>query len=595
MVEHSESSLSETGRGRVIDWAAVGTLAIEWLLAVGQYVFVVLLLGLVGGYLGTFVDGGLSLLREEWGGRGREWGWVLGAVLAAIGLPLGWIERDGKKFSFPSPRQLRKTVAAGIQPRRRKKTKTYDYRRIRDIFVGGGLLGILGAVLGLVLGLVLLMAWFSLTMSPFSPAGWLESIEFNAKIEHTAHALQHDEPRRVAMRSDHPLLIYLVAWPVLVLGSLGLVVGVVNATARYLGYLWSVPAGRRASARGKARKPMVQEREATAAAIEQRLPVLASPPRRVPRRARWHLLRGEVHGGLVGGGSFAALGTVVTLAFVLVWWFKPDEMPLIVITLPLLFAGFGVLFASASLQIWQRQINILRRGYLARCRILECKDPQTEQWKPYETALEELRAVWDKPIASIPKQLITRYNLSLFGMGWEKTVVHSDTKSFPPFMRLIGWFIWMFFGFMAIVGVGLTLAVIYVAIVEEPLAWFGLLFVAVWWVVIVLLGRSLFAKVRLLKNIENLTLGDLGVEPLFDCRAQLTLPYGKTVDFKTKIDLSHHLTLTTDKCGDVAVYDPYKPSQAIHLSYFRPPLTVDESGQWQSAHPNVFTIAQPDS
>jgi len=73
----------------------------DWVVTVGEYVFTVLLLGLAVGYFGTFADLVLYFVNESWVGRGREWGWVIGALGAAIGWPMGWVRRDGKKFSLP--------------------------------------------------------------------------------------------------------------------------------------------------------------------------------------------------------------------------------------------------------------------------------------------------------------------------------------------------------------------------------------------------------------------------------------------------------------------------------------------------------------
>ncbi len=47
-----------------------------------------------------FFDAGLSMLADEWAGNGRQWGWMLGAVVTAIGLPLGWVHPQHTSFLF---------------------------------------------------------------------------------------------------------------------------------------------------------------------------------------------------------------------------------------------------------------------------------------------------------------------------------------------------------------------------------------------------------------------------------------------------------------------------------------------------------------
>jgi hypothetical protein len=301
--------------------------------------------------------------------------------------------------------------------------------------------------------------------------------------------------------------------------------------------------------------------EAAAAANEQGLPVLAAPPRSVPLRAQWQLLRGNLRMFLVMGAFFTAIGILFTSVLVLDWPHESHEELLAFAILAVVFPTVGGAMAGLSLRHWRRTVTILRRGHLAKCRITKCKHPRSGTWTPYETLLEEFRGAWDKPIAD--------FNTT------------ADTRNMQRFATLFGWFAALVFGFMGIVGVIITGVVIYMAIAQrEPIAWFGMLFLAVWWTMIVWLGKTFRRQVGLVKNIGKQSLKSLGINPLVDCRAQLMLPDGKPMEFDTAIDISARLSGRADE-SDIAVYDPYDPSRALLCSSFGPPLKVSESGRWR--------------
>ena len=85
---------------RMIDWRAVAEFLVGSVMIIGGYLFIALMLGLTGGMFGGFVDVLLSFVDERWVGLGRQCGWILGAVVATIGLLLRWVRPDEKKFSF---------------------------------------------------------------------------------------------------------------------------------------------------------------------------------------------------------------------------------------------------------------------------------------------------------------------------------------------------------------------------------------------------------------------------------------------------------------------------------------------------------------
>lgn len=560
MAEDARISQPGTSRRRAVDWSAVGGYALEWLIAIGEYVFTVLIVGLAGGYFGQLLDGGLYFVHEDWVGRGRQWGWGLAAVVAAIGLPLGWVRRDGKKFSIPSPRSLRKRAADGARKRRRKQ-KEHEFRSLADVAKGAGVAGLIGAVLGFFLGGALAMCWFSLAMSPFAATDWFESLEFGKRAE---DAFDRDERSHRGISTSHPVPISLWFGSVLALGGLGTVVGTGYGAAQYGRYLVTVPHAVRKRHRDKTRQPVVNGAQAAAAAIEQGLLVLASPPRPVPLRAQWQLLRGGVGLGFIVGVLFFAAGLIFAPLLVLGWRHDPVEVPLVAVTFAVIFLSIGGLLTVICFRKWRREVAVLRCGFLARCRIAKCKHPQKDQWMPYESLLEELQAAWETPLAA--------YN------------TEADTKSFQRFGTFFGWFAGLVFLIMAASMVFVTGGAIYVALVEnEPVAWFGVVFAAVWWTLMVWMARTFFRQAGVLRNAGQQSLKTIGIRPIVECRVRFSPPGRKEIEFETKIDLSRRLAADNAGADDVVVYDPWEPAHALLLSNFTPALEVGDCGEWKWA------------
>ncbi|MBM4090495.1 MAG: hypothetical protein FJ276_13895 [Planctomycetes bacterium] len=224
----------EGGTRSGIDWVALVGFLFSWTFAIGSYVFFVLLLGLIGGMFGGVIDVALSLLNLPWRGHGMQCGWTLGAVVAAIGLPLGWVRPNERRFSFPRPVKLRQSLAERVADRRRKRAESgkrasdrEDSCDLGSAVKGAGLCGLIGTVLGFVLGMFLMMCWFSLAMSPFAPGGWFDALEFLS------------EPSRgggggTSVSSSHPMAISLVLVPPLVLGAAGFVGGGIYGLVSYV-------------------------------------------------------------------------------------------------------------------------------------------------------------------------------------------------------------------------------------------------------------------------------------------------------------------------------------------------------------------------
>jgi len=107
------------------------------------------------GIFGALLLGGLSHSI-------RQWGWVAGALLAAIGYPLGWVTFPGLRY--------RKLSQAELDEEDRRVRKPMSR-------IGGCLGGMLfGAFLGILVWFVTVVFWVSFALSPMSPDSWREGI-----------------------------------------------------------------------------------------------------------------------------------------------------------------------------------------------------------------------------------------------------------------------------------------------------------------------------------------------------------------------------------------------------------------------------------
>ncbi len=209
-------------------------LLLEWLFAIGGYIFALLLGGIVGAYLGGLLDGLLYVSVPEWTGSGRQIGWLLGFGLTAIGLPLGWVRIDGRRFRWPG-QNGKTTDGSNTRPRKRKtRSKGDPVTSVGGIAKMAALLALFGGILGLMFGLYLGMGWMSIALSPFAPGGWFESISAG----YDPGSLTSSEPIRQEpgyyFTSDHPMVITLCLAPAGILALLGLLGGFVAGTWSYL-------------------------------------------------------------------------------------------------------------------------------------------------------------------------------------------------------------------------------------------------------------------------------------------------------------------------------------------------------------------------
>jgi len=192
------------------------------LVQVAKYFFLILLSGLVGAYAGTFVDA----LMQNASGMARHWGWILGAVVAAIGAPFGWVSfgSDGKsrRSIFALPMQRIRTSSKGA-----RSGITAGRERPMGAFKAAAAGGFLGLLAGGALGGTLLMVWFSIAMSPFAPTAWNRSVSL--KKERPAYI--HRDRERANLSTKNPIPLTLFFGSVAVLGTAGAIAGAIFGLA----------------------------------------------------------------------------------------------------------------------------------------------------------------------------------------------------------------------------------------------------------------------------------------------------------------------------------------------------------------------------
>ncbi|MBN2138394.1 MAG: hypothetical protein JW720_11360 [Sedimentisphaerales bacterium] len=162
----------------------------------------------------------LSLIGAMFGGalgeRGKHWGWIVGAIVALIGVPAGQVS-FGSKISHPPwrPRPLPPDPEPAVsEPRAHKDRPIWVTREAMF-----GALG--GALLGMFLGfLVLVPCWFSISMSPFAPKGWAESVSYTDPAE-SRDAMDRNYDEEVGAQTRHPLVFVLGLGPPVVLSPVG--------------------------------------------------------------------------------------------------------------------------------------------------------------------------------------------------------------------------------------------------------------------------------------------------------------------------------------------------------------------------------------
>ncbi len=202
------------------------------------YVIVIFATAFIGAWLGSLGDMLLLSIKMELPGGWavRHWLWIGGAVLAAIGYPLGWITINGYAFSFSKKDHNKKQETETTST-----SEPQEFGAPAKVLPSAAMFGFFGAFLGLFLGGSLLLIWFSLSMSPWPPEGWLESLSAESA---DLSAPRGSRGREGGLTTRHPIAMYCFLGPIVVLGTLGVFIGGVGAAC---GWVKDVPTKKRSA------------------------------------------------------------------------------------------------------------------------------------------------------------------------------------------------------------------------------------------------------------------------------------------------------------------------------------------------------------
>jgi hypothetical protein len=513
----------------------------RWLLNGPIAIFSVLGLALVGGMLGLFVDAMLLAITPRYwhAGWAQHAGWLAFFILAVVQLVRGkleanwWVEQSASGQADDASDDAHN--ARGTPVHR----------------LAGAMLGAFGgAILGVILGGALLMIWFSLSLSPWPPADWADSLSWDAA---------DDRPRGdsrdggLRMTTSHPVAMAMFCVPIALL-SLG---------GSIFGFFGSVTVGsaRRMLPRPGARSTPLSDASASAAD----LPRLAPAPRRVPWSIWRQAVRDQLAGHLIGALFFSAGAVCLAVLGVIAWNQRSPLSAASAVGFSLLLVATGGAFFYFATRSTRTTLRALRHGRLAHATIVQCRENYDGasnrpcRWTDFPAAFDTLEGCWDEP-------------LPISSSGARRISIAATVFALAVF------------GFMGAIGVFLSGAAVYVIAVEgKSSGWYMAAFMVLWWTVIVAIARLFLQQARPFARGEKWNPKSLGVQPIVECRARLALPDGGEVEFETKIDLTSRLAAGSADPRDVAVYDPAEPQRAILLSTFHPPLSITRAGHWEQA------------
>jgi hypothetical protein len=130
----------------------------------GEYFFYLLVGGLLVAYVSQVIGFVGFLFPKHYNQSAvQHVAWVIGVIFFAIGRPMGWVKTDwfngGDSCSSP--------------PTTNPKPAT----EVKGVLGTAGFFGLIGLMVpGLCSSALLVLAWFSISVSPFSPASWHHSV-----------------------------------------------------------------------------------------------------------------------------------------------------------------------------------------------------------------------------------------------------------------------------------------------------------------------------------------------------------------------------------------------------------------------------------
>jgi hypothetical protein len=205
-------------------WWSVGKLAAK--------VYGILWMTALGGFLGANLAGVIGtsfFVPENKVVHVQPWihgGWYTGTLLALGGAIAGKLRmQSGSGFSFrkqnedPEGRQSdEKPLEASATQENAEETSKQS-----SVLSAAGGLGLIGGFVGMFFGCSLLVFWFSVASSPFSPDGWASSVEVKRD------RVNSSQIARPVSQTDHPVALYIVVVPAIIGLTTGVVGGGVGA------------------------------------------------------------------------------------------------------------------------------------------------------------------------------------------------------------------------------------------------------------------------------------------------------------------------------------------------------------------------------
>lgn len=187
-----------------------------------QYVVVVFLGALIGGWLGSAGDLAIRFLEIESPVVVRHACWIALGIITAVGYPLGWVKVNGKRFKLFEDKARTKSREKDIPQEKGEPSK---------IIPSALFFALVGAFIGLMFGGSLTLTWFSVAISPWPPEGWLEAVSSSGPDVTAAIGSME---REGGMTTDHPIAAWLFFGPILTLAAMGLVIGAVGAAMGWI-------------------------------------------------------------------------------------------------------------------------------------------------------------------------------------------------------------------------------------------------------------------------------------------------------------------------------------------------------------------------
>lgn len=189
---------------------------LKWLYKAGKFAFALLL----GGYVFVYLSNALGFIafianKHFNTDTLHHVAWVTGVVVTAIGIPLGWVKVCGLggNWSKTEPAEPTETAPPAKPP-----------KQVRGIAGNAGFFALLGLIAGISVSSLLVMAWFSISLSPFAPKSWSTSVQ---PISHSSSDDMMSDDAGGGFESSHPTLRRLFWMPSAILVGIGLATGAV--------------------------------------------------------------------------------------------------------------------------------------------------------------------------------------------------------------------------------------------------------------------------------------------------------------------------------------------------------------------------------